>query len=313
MVQMSSKLKFSLGYQLPDRYSIADVVEEFSAEINEVYFPWMGIAGGRGVSIACEDDQRVMERELKSIASMGVRLNMLWNAACYGAKSLSVELREMVDGAIRKMLDSTGLHGITTTSLFIASHVRESFPAIDVRASVNMGVGSIPAVKCMEPYFDSFYMRRELNRSLSKVRELHEYCASKGKKLYLLANSGCLRDCPAHMFHDSLVAHEAEIVREENCWQGFRGVCWNYLADPENRDAFIAESTWIRPEDVDEYSGIVDGMKLATRVHSNPGLVVDSYVNRSFTGNILGLMEPDFSSLYVLENRDLVDKLMIDN
>lgn len=301
MAQMSSKLKFSVGYQLPDRYSMADVVEEFSADIDEVYFPWLGIAGGRGVSIACEDDQREMERELQSIASMGVRLNMLWNAACYGKKSLSVELQEMVDEAIRKMLDSTGLHSITTTSLFIASFVKETFSSIDVRASVNMGVGSISAVKCLEPYFDSFYMSRALNRSASKIRELHDYCALRSKKLYLLANSGCLRDCPAHMFHDNLVAHEAEIVREENCWQGFRGVCWKYLSDPDNRDAFIAESTWIRPEDIDEYSGIVDGIKLATRVHSNPGLVVDSYVNRSFQGNILGLMEPDFSSLYELE------------
>ncbi len=299
---MSDRLKFSIGYQLPDRQIISDIVDDYSDDIDEVYFPWLGVSGGRGVSIVNEDDQRVMECELERINSYGVRLNMLWNAACYGSRSLSFELQQMVDGAVRRMLDTAGLHSLTTASLFIASHVKKNYPSIDVRASVNMGVGTIPAIKCLEKYYDSFYMRRELNRFPEKVAELHQYCASRDKRLYLLANSGCLRECPAHLFHDNLVAHEAEIAREDNCWNGFRGVCWSYLSDPANKDAFVTESTWVRPEEIDVYNGIVDGVKLATRVHNNPEMVVASYVKRKCEGNILSLMEPDFSSLYVLEN-----------
>ena len=37
-------------------------------------------------------------------------------------------------------------------------------------------------------------------------------CDAEGKELYMLANSGCLNNCSAHVFHDNLVAHEAQIA-----------------------------------------------------------------------------------------------------
>ena len=46
-------------------------------------------------------------------------------------------------------------------------------------------------------------------------------------------------------------------------------------------------------------------MKLATRMHTLPGMVIDAYVRRTFFGNTLDLCEPGFGraiSPYVVNN-----------
>ena len=74
-------------------------------------------------------------------------------------------------------------------------------------------------------------------------------------------------------------------------------------ADAGNRVSFLADSTWVRPEDLCAYDGLVDGIKLATRVHRNPAAVIAAYAGGEFEGNILGLCEPDFSALAFFDNR----------
>ncbi len=299
---MSSRRKFAVGYQLPDRWRFSDLVSAFAADIEEVYFPWRGVANGRGLSIACEDDQRTLEAELAVIRAAGVRLNLLWNATCYGAHALSETLRRSIEAAVRRLSEGVGLEAVTTASPFVAACVKARFPGLDVRASVNMGVDSVAGLTCLSPYFDSFYAARELNRFPERIRPLKQWCADHGKRLYLLANSGCLRGCPVHGFHDNLVAHEDEIAKEPSPWCGFRGVCWDYYADPANRVSFLADSTWIRPEEIDRYDDLADGVKLATRMHRSPERVIAAYAQRRFSGNVLGLMEPDFSGVCYVEN-----------
>ena len=67
----------------------------------------------------------------------------------------------------------------------------------------------------------------------------------------------------------------------------------------------LLQNTWIRPEDLHNYEDLFDTVKLATRMHSLPGMVIDAYVRRSFFGNTLDLFEPGFSKAiapYVINN-----------
>lgn len=57
----------------------------------------------------------------------------------------------------------------------------------------------------------------------------------------------------------------------------------------------LLQNTWIRPEDIDRYDFVTDTVKLATRIHPLPGLVIDAYARRAFCGNTLDLFEPTFS------------------
>lgn len=120
--------------------------------------------------------------------------------------------------------------------------------------------------------------------------------------MFLLANSGCLNYCSAHNFHDNLVAHESEIVKMDNAYV-FQGICREFLKDENHYQALIDNTNFIRPEDIHLYEPYFTAAKLATRVHKNPSMVVNSYVRERYSGNILELLEPSHSIYpYVLEN-----------
>ena len=53
-----------------------------------------------------------------------------------------------------------------------------------------MEIGSIEGMEYLAEYFDSYYIKRELNRDFSKIIPLKEWCDKNNKKLFLLANSG---------------------------------------------------------------------------------------------------------------------------
>ncbi|MDA3923099.1 MAG: hypothetical protein PF904_00175 [Kiritimatiellae bacterium] len=113
----------------------------------------------------------------------------------------------------------------------------------------------------------------------------------------IIANSGCLRFCPAQTFHDNLIAHSYEAEKLENIPDWNPHLCWNLYKDPANFGN-ILKSTWIRPEDLSLYEGIADTVKLATRQHAHPRMVIGAYAEGSFFGNLLDLLEPGFSPAF---------------
>ena len=78
----------------------------------------------------------------------------------------------------------------------------------------------------------------------------------------------------------------------------FEGQCRTFLSKGDARRRIIQLSNWILPRDLKRYEGIVDGVKLASRVSAHPELIVHAYATGRFSGNLLQLTEPDFSGLY---------------
>ena len=95
---------------------------------------------------------------------------------------------------------------VTTASPFIARTFKKAFPEIEVRASVNMRLTTLQAFKYLAPLFDSYYLGRDVQRNLETVKRFSGWCRANGKKLCILANSGCLRNCPWQTYHDNLIA-----------------------------------------------------------------------------------------------------------
>ncbi len=311
-------MRFSVGYQLPDddgAETFADIVADYRDHIEEVYFPWVGQASGRaklGVQRGLRDwtAQRRLEQDLLRLREMGVKLDILFNSNCYGACAASEFLENEV-GSILSHLEDTvgGIDVVTTTSLTIARTVKKYFSDIETRASVNMRIGTIEAMRYVSGLFDSFYIQRDVQRDAGYVRDVHEWCRAHRKKLCLLANSGCLHCCPGQTFHDNMVAHDAEIDEMKNIPNWTPHVCWNHYEDRDNWAALL-QSTWIRPEDLHHYNGVVDLVKIATRMHSHPRLVIHAYTTGRHDGNLLDLFEPCFSPAitpHIIDNQAFPD------
>ena len=318
-------MKFSVGYQMMPTQAFMDTILSYRDRISEVYFSWGGYANGRNsqlrqMNLTAWEAQRQQEADLKLLSDNGLKLNLLFNAMCYGKDSQSRSFFEGIGNIVDYISSHFGLVSVTTTSPLIARFIKENFSGIDVRASVNMGIGTIEGMDYVKDCFDSFYMKRELNRDFGAIARLKLWCDDHGKTLYALANSGCLNHCSAHTFHDNLVAHEQEISQMDNGF-AFEGICRQYLSDPSRQEAFLTHTGFIRPEDIHHYETLFPAMKLATRVSPVPVQILRGYMNGEHTGSVLDLLEPNHSGLlypYLLENSRITstvqdDKLIYGN
>ena len=297
------KTLLAAGYQFPENGELfSEIVSDYKESVGEIYFSWGMTPSGRpGIPLTDWEHQERLEYELGVLRSQGFKLDLLFNANCYGADAISEHLAGEYCG-ILAYLESRDLlpEIVTTASIFLAEVLKKEFPQIERRASVNMRLDSTLALEFLGDLFDSFYIRRDLQRNLETVKMFRKWCDEHGKKMGILANSGCLRNCPAQTFHDNLVAHQKELYKLRNLPDAMTTFCMKHYRNKENISDFL-KSSWIRPEDLHYYDDLVDFVKIATRQHDRPRRVIAAYANRSYEGDLAALMEPNFSSLFAAE------------
>lgn len=304
------KIKFSVGYQLIEEgESFSDIVERYRERIDEVYFPWLNLPSGRGPVADRSgyikwEAQKQLEYELKKIKKAGIKLNLLLNASCWGGDSLSVSHSNTVISIVEYLQENIGINSITSFSPLVSYIVKKNFPGIEVRASVNMRIGTIKAMEQAGDLFDSFVMQREYNRDFGRIEELKDWCDKNGKKLSVLVNSGCINFCAVQLFHDNVISHEVEVFTKANITEEIPGSCWSFYKNKKNWTTLLTNS-WIRPEDIHHYEKYFDVVKLATRINPDPEKVIKAYCGGKYEGNILDLLEPSHSKLifpYIIDN-----------
>lgn len=307
-------MKFMVGYQLMESDGFMQAIIRNKEHIYEVYFSWADMPNGRNTIKANEnflpwEAVKRQEEDLSTLAKNKINLNLLLNANCYGKYSQSRCFYNEIGDLVNYISEEYGLHSVTTTSPLIAKFIKSNFPQLDIKASVNMEIGTIQGMDYLNEYFDSYYMKREYNRDVRKIIELKDWCTKNQKKLFLLANSGCLNNCSVRQFHDNLVAHENEIKEMDNAIQ-FRGICREYLNKREKQISVIRDTSFIRPEDMAIYDQWFTAAKLATRVSLNPIRTLEAYVNGGYSGNVLELLEPNYTDILypnILENKKIPD------
>ena len=292
---------FEVGYRQSDSdFSFVAMVENFRDSVDNVYFPWLNTPSGRA-SLGDKNGwndwgiQEVLEKDIKSIKRMGIKLNLLFNASCYGELAISKYLSRYVLSVIER-LESIGVKPdiVTTCSPFIADVIKKHHKDIRTRASINMKIGTMQGMEYLSDFFDEYNMQREYNRDISHIKDLKKWADARGKKLVLLVNSGCLYDCSAQSFHDNMVAHETEIGKTENIAEFDLTNCRRLMRNPANWK-YIFQATWVRPEDIHHYTQFFPVVKLATRMHQNPWMVLQAYTSGFHPGALTDLLEPCFS------------------
>ena len=276
------------------------------ARIREVFFAWPGVLSCRPAPEFTDEVRERMFADLMWCRENSILLDTLFNCNCYGDNAISPELADFVEATLRDMT-GRGLFPdiVTTTSPFIATVLRQRFPQVKIRWSVNIRVHGTVGFECVDELSDSFYASRERHRDIAYMKELSEWARSHGKVLGMQANSGCLRQCPFQQFHDNLHGHNR--IRQSGVGAKFDFSVFrcrtNYAR--RNWEDFI-RATWIRPEDVPAFEPYVDVVKLATRRHRFPVKVLNAYASYSYDGNLLDLMDPVHSDLFaprVIDNK----------
>ncbi|MCM8788614.1 MAG: U32 family peptidase [Candidatus Omnitrophica bacterium] len=308
---MADGIKFSVGYQLIEEgKTFLEIAKKFREKIDEVYFSWLNLPSGRG-PIANKkgyinwEAQQQMEYELKGIKKSGIKLNLLLNASCWGGISLSKSLANTVLSIIDHLEQKIGIDSITVFSPAIAHTIKKNFHEMEIRASVNMKIGTKTAMEQLSELFDGFVMQREYNRDFEKIKELKAWCEKNGKKLSMLANSGCINHCAVQIFHDNVIAHETEVFTKNNISDDIPGNCWSYYRNKENWKNLLFNHSWVRPEDIHFYKGYFTNIKLATRISPFFEKIIEAYCKEKFDGNLLDIFEPSHSGLifpHIIDN-----------
>lgn len=297
-------MKYSIGYQLPDETdSVVEICRDYDKSISGVYFSWADEKSGRLPLCSSHGGElelvkQTQLQELKEIKEMEKCLTLLLNANCYGEKAVSQSFCDHMLAVCEFLKQQLDLDSITTTSPFLAEMIKLHFKDdIKVIASVNMRVGTIKAMEQLSAYFDGFYMSKECNRDLEKLDSLHTWCKEHGKKLAMLANSGCMPYCAFQTFHDNMVAHQSVEDKLASEWEGLPSPCHRYLRSKDILEglAYFMQGTWVRPEDIPLYESYFDEVKIATRMHSRMRMVISAYARGRYIGNLLDLTEPSFS------------------
>ena len=293
-------MRYMAGYRLQESGAFLRELLRLKEHIHEVYFAWGSMPSGRGgtaehSSLLPHQALERQQRDLEMLSQNGISLNLLLNANCWGADSLSRAFLMQTGDLIGWMQDTFTLTSVTTASPVIAHFIHQNFPELEVRASVNMEIGTVEGLAYLADDFDGFYYKRELNRDLAQVAKLKQWCDANGKRLYMLANSGCLNFCSARTFHDNLVAHEAEIARRDN-GASFRSACSRFLQKEENRMNVLHYLNCVRPEEMSLFEPYVTAAKLATRVSPRPEMILRAYAEGRHAGNLLDLTEPSHSA-----------------
>jgi len=293
----TTRTKFAVGHYLTEKpddpASFAELVKRFAPRLREVYFPWPGLSNARAKVYDKPDDEERIVADLKYCREHGMKLDILANATCYGEKSFTKEQRLQITGIIGH-LDDIGLRPeiITTTSPYIAKVFKVNFPDIEIRASVNMRLRNTLALEYLAPLYDSYYICRDVQRDLPTFRTMAAWCRDHGKKLCMLVNSGCVRNCPWQVFHETLLSHGFSFTFTEMEVQNIDLVC-NSIFSRKKKLAEFLRCSWIRPEDVHVFEPELETIKLSTREAKFPMEIVEAYVNGSYDGNLLRLMDPN--------------------
>ena len=260
--------------------------------IREVFFAWPGVVSCRPAPEMTPENRARLVADLRWARANGVELDTLFNCNCYGDLAVSPDLADFV-GRVLGEMDAEGLlpDTVTTTSPFVATILRQRFPGVKIRFSVNLRVHGTVGLEPVLELFDSFYMSREHHRDLAALRATSDWARAHGKRIGIQANSGCLRQCPFQTFHDNLHGHNRiaqSKVGERFGFSVFR--CKTHYAGGGFED--FLRATWLRPEDLSQYEPFVDVVKLATRRHPDPVKVLNAYATYSYDGNLADLMDP---------------------
>ena len=293
--------KYEIGYQLSDNeFSFTNMVSEFKEHIDTVYFPWIDMASGRA-SLSNRrgyvewSAKEILLSDLQELKRQGIKLNILFNGSCYGEDSVSTYLENNIRSVIEYLeINNACPEIVTTCSPIIGEMIKRISKDIKVRASVNMRIGTIKGMEYLAHIFDEYNVQREYNRNLEHLTMLKEWADANEKNLILLANSGCFNFCSAQSFHDNIVSHEKEINERQNVKDWAKPYCRRYLEKKEHW-VEILQGSWIRPEDIPNYTHLFPVIKLATRMHANPWIVIEAYTKGNFIGSITDLLEPGFS------------------
>ena len=236
--------------------------------------------------------------------------------ALYGPGPALAALRDRV----RQLADAGVLDGIVWADAYLLQALGDAAPDLAARLE------AVPSVNCTPDRFEriaalmdmvaaagfrppaKLVLDRSLNRRPGALAEVVKRCQTHypSMKLGLLANEGCLPDCPFKPAHDAQIAtthlglavDTFRLNRDLGCLRQLNAQPWRLYRSP-----------FIRPEDLSTLAGGIDFIKICGRTLGPVFLrqTVTAYLTGRHDGNLLDLLDSpnDLARRIYIDNRRL--------
>jgi len=203
------------------------------------------------------------------------------------------------------LMDRSRLDGIVFCDAYflnaLSNHGGDTLTGLEAVPGINCMIDNMDKARTYLELVDQTAFKRPsklvLDRSLNRNPKALETIVPKLKKEYpdlrleLLANEGCLYQCPFKPAHDAHIAlTNTGLVRERGYEINRERGCMKVLFNDPKR---LFKSPFIRPEDINDYSHLVDTIKISGRT-LGPGFLkntVTAYLQGSYNGNLLDLLD----------------------
>ena len=288
--------KLSIGYHAGDYEGLgcswSRGVSGYREFVSEVFFPLPGMASGvRQSDFADGGNALRFYRDLSRLRAMDIGGVLLLDAACYGGDVVSEPFFKTVERGVQTVKENIHLKAVVTMTPPLAEFLKKAFPKLEVRASVNERIGFVNQMEYAGRCYDGFYLRNDLSRDIRVVEMARKWCDAHGKTLHLVANSGCLYECPFFLEHLNTMGHQAEIADSGSAWSGRAMQCREALVEAANRVKLL-QGGWIRPQDLIRVESYFDTIALLSNDIQQAMKVLSAYTTGQWDGDLLELLEP---------------------
>lgn len=223
---------------------------------------------------------------------------------------------------LERLLDEAGLTGVIFADAYFLQALSDARPGVCERLEAVPSVNAMPDTPARvfglldmiaETAFrppSRLVADRALNRDLDGLSALAHGLRARhgGMRLFLLANEGCLYQCPYKPAHDAHIALVVEGLCGDRTFALNRefGCVRRMLGEP----GLMLASPFIRPEDAGHYEGLVDGLKVCGRNRGGAAFLsraVRAWLDGEYQGNLLEILDTlgEFEDRFLVANQDL--------
>jgi collagenase-like PrtC family protease len=217
----------------------------------------------------------------------GVGFFYCLNVACLGNREFTAEgQRWMVERL--GWLSDCGVEGVILSNPYLIAFAHKRFPELELAVSTAAAIDSVDKALFFERQgAQVLYLPEYINRDFPLLSALSKRIRAR---LVLLANVGCLLQCPIRQYHINLVSHSNE-SQELGTYVDYP-LMW-CTAEKAGDPALMLKSPWIRPEDLSLYEELgIHEFKLGGREMDQPWIerATAAYAARRYDGDLNDLI-----------------------
>ncbi len=246
------------------------------------------ISGGRSSLLTRNVQENKIREYIQQVHTRGLNFDYNINSACLSNQELTASgYRDIM--RYLEWVCSLGVDSLTISNTNLIEIVKKNFPQLKIKVSTYQKVSNPCQAKRFEDMgVDALMLSEHINRNFKILAAIRK---SVKCKLVLVANVGCIYNCPNMHSHANCTAHSGAAGEVDSIFtEAYNLYCFQKRLS--NREELI-KIRWIRPEDVPYYEEIgIDMLKIIERSSSTQALEerVKAYSERKYDGNLLNFL-----------------------